>query len=866
MSIVFSLIVPAFNAQKTITATIKKLVGLDFPTFAYEIIVIDDNSSDDTPELLAGLQKKYSNLRCYINNGKGVSAARNYGLKKAQGKYILFVDADDYISKNSLKELQSFFDANYDKTDVVVYSLVYKKSKGIHRTWRHWREKLLKESRIYNIDETYAILTNVNVCIKNDKDFPIYFDETLSMHEDEEFLTRLVLRKRTFGFLKEAEYIYIQSSNNTTSTRLNPYFTFEDSVSMYETLLRENTVNGKADSYIQKVVLNDLNWKLRANLLIRNTKKYRTADLQRIRYLIDQIDPLLILAHPTMDIYHKHFFLSLKTKKSEVIKKRGRLLLSVDDCTMQSIDGSEIFITKVYSDNGLNISGFLKCPLMNYVAPSEVCLYICTKGSFKLVRTDTSYYSYHSQKLKTNNFLSFNLKNINEDFAFYYAFKDEMFRVPFIRCVRGVMKKIDDMYFWEDLHNRLVINGSVAKVNFVPQTIRSRVGFLRRYLRSTFGITSFVNSLCNLFKTKRKNLLYIDRDGVLDNSFEQFSFDIHQGDDFNRYYVYWNKSDKLGLIRKGIDKKYLIKKNSIKHIWLFLNSQMIFTSFVDPNFYLPMSNRFYKFFFLFRYHPKLVYLQHGCLHAKTLHYAREFNYIDSVVVSTRTEEALLKELGWDEEQFIKTGMPKFDRMTKKELCVNKPIKRILYAPSWRSYLATVDSKNKWWLDESKFLSSSFFKGLQYFSSEEFQRFLSENGIKFEIKLHPIFNEGIKNNSTVLSNLNFISEISDVHYDLVITDFSSLIYDFIYQGIPVVYFCPDLQEIEGGLNLYDEITTPMTDGFGPFAEKKEELLSLLEKIIVSPEILMRYRSRYSSLFFEQPVSHREALYNSLFTKN
>ncbi|NWL89346.1 MULTISPECIES: glycosyltransferase [unclassified Paenibacillus] len=106
-----TLMVPAHNEGKVITQTVEALLALDYPHDCYEIIVINDNSSDNSRELLAKLQNKYTGRNLivintdHITGGKGKSNALNIGFKQSKGEYIAIYDADNTPEKTALRYL-----------------------------------------------------------------------------------------------------------------------------------------------------------------------------------------------------------------------------------------------------------------------------------------------------------------------------------------------------------------------------------------------------------------------------------------------------------------------------------------------------------------------------------------------------------------------------------------------------------------------------------------------------------------------------------------------------------------------------------------------------------------------------------------
>ena len=101
-----SIIVPFYNVEPYIEECIRSLYAQDIPWEEYEVICVDDCSPDDCRNIIEKLQTKFPTLKlvCHEKNKK-LGGARNTGLKAAQGKYIWFVDSDDYIYPNVLRLL-----------------------------------------------------------------------------------------------------------------------------------------------------------------------------------------------------------------------------------------------------------------------------------------------------------------------------------------------------------------------------------------------------------------------------------------------------------------------------------------------------------------------------------------------------------------------------------------------------------------------------------------------------------------------------------------------------------------------------------------------------------------------------------------
>jgi len=104
-----SVIIPTYNSREYICEAIESVLRQSYKN--YEIIVIDDGSTDDTVRLL---DSKYRGLRIVSQKNAGLATARNTGLKLAKGDYIQFLDADDTILPGKFEETITYFEKGYD--------------------------------------------------------------------------------------------------------------------------------------------------------------------------------------------------------------------------------------------------------------------------------------------------------------------------------------------------------------------------------------------------------------------------------------------------------------------------------------------------------------------------------------------------------------------------------------------------------------------------------------------------------------------------------------------------------------------------------------------------------------------------------
>ena len=100
-----SIIVPVYNVETFLNKCVDSLLAQDLPKEDYEIILVDDGSTDGSGNLCDSLAEEHGNIRVIHQQNRGLSGARNAGIPVASGDYVLFVDSDDYLCPNVLGTL-----------------------------------------------------------------------------------------------------------------------------------------------------------------------------------------------------------------------------------------------------------------------------------------------------------------------------------------------------------------------------------------------------------------------------------------------------------------------------------------------------------------------------------------------------------------------------------------------------------------------------------------------------------------------------------------------------------------------------------------------------------------------------------------
>ncbi len=219
-----SIIVPIYNVEEYIEKCLETLVNQTLQEI--EIILVNDGSTDETESKIEKYLNKYPEKIKYLKkeNG-GLSDARNYGIPYAKGKYIAFVDSDDYVELNMYEEM--YKKAESEQADLVECDFI----------WEYPNKQKIDTGKIYkNKKEAllYARVVAWNKLIRREilEKANIQFPKGLR-YEDTEFFYKLLPTLNKIGFVKTPMVHYIQRSNsiaNTQNERVKEIFQIWDNV------------------------------------------------------------------------------------------------------------------------------------------------------------------------------------------------------------------------------------------------------------------------------------------------------------------------------------------------------------------------------------------------------------------------------------------------------------------------------------------------------------------------------------------------------------------------------------------------------------------------------------------------------------
>ena len=218
-----SIIVPVYRAEKYLNKCVESLLVQTLDSI--EIILLDDGSPDRCCEILDNFESQYRNIKVFHLENGGPSRARNIGLRNASGKYVGFVDADDYVESNMFEIL--YEEAERQNADIMMCSYFIDNGKYLRKLDMNYKQEYNGRAEIINglsalyVKQYHNGLYSVcNKLFRNDllQINEICFDKNLIRAEDAWFVFACLKVANKVRFVDEALYVYRQVDTSTMHT------------------------------------------------------------------------------------------------------------------------------------------------------------------------------------------------------------------------------------------------------------------------------------------------------------------------------------------------------------------------------------------------------------------------------------------------------------------------------------------------------------------------------------------------------------------------------------------------------------------------------------------------------------------------
>ena len=222
----YSVIIPVYNVENYLSRCIDSLLAQNYVDL--EILLIDNGSKDQSGQICEDYAAQFSNITAYHIPNKGVGSARNFGLSKAKGEFICFVDADDYLVGNLFSDVESQLDSQLDLLVFSYYNSIEKNLSEIDRSAKILPTEGKKDKSDFIALFQELWLTDMMYTVWN----KIYRKEFLEEHqivfesyelgEDVRFNLNVYQHVNAVLLVKSAYYVYVSGRIDSAMGQYNP--------------------------------------------------------------------------------------------------------------------------------------------------------------------------------------------------------------------------------------------------------------------------------------------------------------------------------------------------------------------------------------------------------------------------------------------------------------------------------------------------------------------------------------------------------------------------------------------------------------------------------------------------------------------
>ncbi len=909
-----SVIIPIYNLENYIAQAIDSVLAqsIGFEQ-KIELILINDGSIDRSGEIAKSYAEKSPNNIRYkkVKNG-GVSRARNLGLAMAQGKYIHFFDGDDILSENFYAECVEFLDA-HDKVDLVASKLMF----FDEIIDSHPLNFKFKSTRIIDLEnEPNNPLLHVMSCVfryeavRNRK-----FDETLTIAEDVKFIGEALLKNRKFGVIANTTYHYRKRTGSISAiggSLKNTDYYKKVPERTYGYLLDVWTEAGVDSSPMEFTVLYDLSYRLtqKSQSVLNNNEETVYAEL--IKKIASRCSDATILSTKFLNVHQKLYI--LKTKHQHEFNKHIRLndtsvyfdghklydfadsLVTIDFLTRQ---GGDKYLVEGYVDGLVDIPGvgYSVCaskdgvPLkfvsryqreesflgdiynaggafeaqINYPTGSD--LHFCIKVGESVIKPYI-----HTGPFTRFGALKWTYRRENDRLLKrsatvirslpYSGFSHLQLELRMLLQILLNWRLNTAKAQYRKLRSRnlahLSIKAKVFEILKPGLFIAEALFYIPRafLLRTSYYIAK---------RFKRRPIWLISDRGMAagDNGEALFRYIAQQSNcPADVFFVISKKSKDYDRIRQ-IGK--VINQDGLYYKLKFLLADKIIASQADVETTNPFIRQQDHYIDLFNF--QFVFLQHGIIRHNLSTWLNRFNKnIDLFITSAEREynSIFTNPYYYEKKNVLLSGLARYDYLE------NEPAGVLMLAPTYRKNLVheKTDKAGRRKYDP-------LFKGSEYqkfyndlMNDERVLQALKSNNMRGEFYLHPVFSEQRPDfdENDLFKVMEFPYSYKDAfkRANMLISDHSSVVFDFAYLKKPVAYAHFDVETFFEG-HSYDKSNffSDEDDGFGEVYYDYETLIQgVVDTINNGCAMSKKYKDRVDKFFHKVDKNNSKRTYDAI----
>ena len=880
----FSVVMAIYNTGRYLDESINSLLNQTIGYKKIQIILVNDGSTDNSEEICMKYKKIYKNNIIYIKiEHHGVSFARNIGMTYAKGKFINFLDPDDLWDSKAFQYINLFFNFNKNINFVTGRIKFFEEINDYHPLdYKFYKTRIVNLTKDYNCIQSSSSTSFFRLPYI----FGKKFEEGVPSGEDTRFVNSILLINPIMGLVREAIYYCRKRydfSSRTQNQKWDITFYFSTIFDVSKYLIDSSiALYNKILPFIQFYIGYDLLFRIQSNsfkyLNIVNYEHYCSL----IDDLLQQIDDKYIMEQRNAPNKFKILALSRKYKKDlrYDINFQNGILAYLDYPLIYLNRARNIIIWKSISINNniLHIEGvdFLWIPKINYY-------YFCKLGN-KIFYPIYDYYSPQDFNslygvIENGRILYFDipLENVgNQTFYFYIFYKNDYCEIFPTPGANTHISKIPNSYY--------------ISRDFIIKMVENR---LTIFQYKEILENNFEAQYCEELKKDGKNLLikFRNKNKRYRQKFknEKDAMEIwiindrknqagDNGEYFFRYLINKNPSHiKIFFaIQKNCSDYLRLKKlgnvldlNSNKYLKTFLKANKIISSVLNSWVDNPFGEdrKYIQDLFNFDF----IFIPNGIIKDNLSKFLNRINRNINLIVASNKKEyksLLSSEYKYTKNNIILSGLSRFDNLeNSRKMNLNGDNRIILVMPTWRINIkGNKDSSIYETVHSDYFKLTAFFDFYNKLINDErlinIMKLYNYTGI---FCLHPNFAaQWIDFESNQLFQIqkkcNYQKLI--IKGSLLVTDYSSIFFDFAYLKKPIIYAHFDYDEYR--LNQYPEgFFNYERDGFGPiYNDYNDTVTGIIELIRSHSKIKAKYLKRINKFFSFFDENNNDRIYKEL----
>ena len=867
---------PIYNTGRYLDEAIFSLLNQTIDFNNIQLILVNDGSIDQTEEISLKYQKLYPNNIIYIKiDHGGLSKARNIGLNYATGRYITFLDPDDKWDSMAFNYILFFFKNNKNIELASARLKFFELIEDYHPLdYKFYKTRIVNLTQDYNCIQLSGASSSIFKAslIKGKK-----FREDLYFSEDVRFINSILLSKPIMGLIREAIYYYRKRTDCTSNVQIQKqkteYYLYTIKNVHQYLLDSSKIIYNHTLPFIQFFIGYDILYRISSNAYKYLDKSDFNKYCKMIENLLNQIDDKYILEQKILSYKIKIFALSKKYSKDlryDVIFENGSFIYS--NHTLINLNKKRDLITwriLEIKDGKLHLEG-----KDNFWMPREKYFYFCKFGNktfFPLVYKYSNYdFITMYGIIEKGRIVMFDIplekKNI-QIFHFYISYNNMIIEIfPSLGWFTHI-SNIEDGYYISDNYIVKYINSTL--IIFINNKKTSKL-FEQKYCRQLKKIGKNY-----IIKLRKESIQY--RNKI--NKKEVWIIGDRPdkaGDNGEYFFRYLKNKNPNGIISYFVIRKNcsdykrlrplgnVLDLNSEEYLDIFLKSDKIITSTSNSWVDNPFGED--RKYIMDLFHFDLIFLQHGITKDDVSNYLNRLKKNYSLFITSTKKEyksILNYQYGYNKKNVILTGLPRFDNLLKLSK-IKKKEKIIFIAPTWRMNIKGTIKINTY---ES--IYSDTFKFTDYFNF--YNNLINEEKLIYTMKkfkytgifcLHPSFSSQYKDFKanhlfSVKRKCNYQKDL--IKASLLVTDYSSIFFDFAYLRKPIIYAHFDYEEYR--MNHYPQgYFDYEKDGFGSISHNlKSTVNEIIKEIENNCSLGKKYLRRINKFFTYYDEHNNDRLY-------